>query len=78
VVLVYHIFGRDQFSEEQRAALDDLLITASLRRPVWRLSFEGKVSGEAPLILYEYGDGVRTNHLLAQAQPHGAWLEWLA
>jgi hypothetical protein len=78
VVCVYHSFVTYQFSEEQRAALDDLLITASLRRPVWRLSFEGKVSGEAPLILYEYGDGVRTNHLLAQAQPHGAWLEWLA
>ena len=77
-VCVYHSFVTYQFSEEQRAALDNLLIAASLRRPIWRLSFEGTLSGDAPLILYAYESGVRAKQLLAQCQPHGAWLEWLA
>lgn len=78
VVCVYHSFVTYQFSQDQRMALDNLLIAASLRRPVWRLSFEGTLSGEAPLILYGYENGTRTKRLLAECQPHGAWLEWLA
>ena len=77
-VCVYHSFVTYQFSREQRAALDNLLIAASLRRPVWRLSLEGTLSGEAPLILYRYENGTKAKQLLAQCQPHGAWLEWLA
>jgi hypothetical protein len=77
-VCVYHSFVTYQFSREQRAALDHILIAASLRRPVWRLSFEGTPSGDAPLIIYAYKSGVRAKQVLAQAQPHGAWLEWLA
>jgi hypothetical protein len=77
-ICVYHSFTTYQFSERQRAALDDLLIAASLCRPVWRLAFEGTLSGEAPLILHQYNDGVKSNRLLAQCQPHGAWIEWLS
>jgi hypothetical protein len=73
---VYHSFVTYQFSEEQRSALDDMLIAASLRRPVWRLGLEGTRSGEAPLLLYSYLDGLREKRLLALCQPHGAWLEW--
>ncbi|HEX4078622.1 MAG TPA: DUF2332 domain-containing protein [Rhizomicrobium sp.] len=73
---VYHSFVTYQFSDEKRAALDDLLIAASLRRPVWRLSWEGTLSGDAPLLLYAYRDGIRTKRLLALCQPHGAWMEW--
>ncbi len=73
---VYHSFVTYQFSDENRAALDDTLIAASLRRPLWRLSFEGTVSGDAPLLLYSYRDGIREKRLLALCQPHGAWLEW--
>jgi len=75
-VCVYHSFVTYQFSEEQRSALDNLLIAASLRRPVWRLSLEGTLSGEAPLLLYAYESGIRSKRLLAQCHPHGAWLEW--
>jgi hypothetical protein len=77
-VCVYHSFVTYQFSQDQRAALNDLLTAASLRRPIWRLSFEGTLSGDAPLILYRYDDGAKEKHVLAQCQPHGAWLEWLA
>jgi hypothetical protein len=75
---VYHSLVTYQFPEEKRAALDDMLVAASLRRPVWRLSFEGTRSGDAPLILYRYRDGQREKHLLALCQPHGAWMEWRA
>jgi hypothetical protein len=76
-VCVYHSFVTYQFSREQRTALDNLLIVASLRRPVWRLSLEGTLSGDAPLVLYGYENGIKARRLLAQCQPHGAWLEWL-
>jgi hypothetical protein len=75
---VYHSFVTYQFSEEKRKALDDMLIAASLRRSLWRLSFEGTLSGEAPLILYRYRDVIREKHLLALCQSHGAWIEWHA
>jgi len=78
IACVYHSFVTYQFSDEKRAALDDLLVAVGLRRPVWRLSWEGTLSGEAPLLLYGYRDGVRTKRLLALCQPHGAWLEWQA
>jgi hypothetical protein len=74
---VYHSFVTYQFSDEARAALDDILVGASLRRPLWRLSWEGTLSGEAPLLLHNYRDGVRNTRLLAQCQPHGAWMEWM-
>lgn len=77
-VCVYHSFVTYQFSQEERAALDNLLIAASLRRPIWRLSLEGTLSGDAPLLLYRYENGTKSKRLLAQCQPHGAWLEWLA
>lgn len=76
-VCVYHSFVTYQFSQEQRSALDDLLIATSLRRPVWRLSLEGTLSGDAPLVLYCYDNGRKSKRLLAHCQPHGAWLEWL-
>lgn len=75
---VYHSFVTYQFSEENRAALDNILVAASLRRPVWRLSFEGTRSGEAPLLLYGYRDGQREKRQLALCQPHGAWMKWSA
>jgi hypothetical protein len=75
---VYHTFVTYQFPDAARAALDDLLIGVSVRRPVWRLSWEGTLSGEAPLLLYSYRDGVREKRTLALGHPHGSWLEWQA
>lgn len=75
---VFHSFVTYQFSDDERAALDDLLVAASLRRPVWRLGFEGTRSGDAPLCLYTYRDAIRSKRLLALCQPHGAWIDWRA
>jgi hypothetical protein len=76
-VCVYHTYVTYQFSGEMREALDNLLTAAGLRRPVWRLSAEGTLSGENPLTLHRYHDGTRESRQLALCHPHGAWLEWL-
>lgn len=76
-VCVYHTMVIYQFSDEMREALDAILIVASLRRPVWRISLEGTLSGDNPLLLYSYRDGNKEKRTLALCHPHGAWLEWL-
>jgi len=75
---IYHTFVVYQFSEDMREALDNMLIMASLRRPVWRLSCEGSLAsvGEAPMRLRHYHDGRKETRELAVCHPHGAWLEW--
>jgi hypothetical protein len=76
-VCVYHTYVTYQFTAEMREALDNMLTVAGLRRPIWRLSAEGTLSGENPLTLHRYHDGTRESHKLALCHPHGAWLEWL-
>jgi hypothetical protein len=75
-VCVYHTFVVYQFTEDMRQALDDLFIAVSLRRPVFRLSVEGTYSGDAPMLLYAYRDGVKEKRTLAMCSAHGSWLEW--
>jgi hypothetical protein len=77
-VCVYHTFVTYQFSDAARNALDDLLVAVGLRRPVWRLSWEGSLSGDAPLLLHTYRGGATHTRTLAVGHPHGAWLEWRA
>jgi hypothetical protein len=73
---VYHTIATYQFSREMRRALEDLLIVAGLRRPVWRISFE--FDGELyTLSKIRYADGQREEKRLASCHPHGTWLEWL-
>ena len=77
VPCVYHTIVLYQFSHEMRQALDDMMIVASLRRPLWRLSFE--YDGDIYLLsAICYQDGERTVRRLASSHPHGTWLEWLA
>ena len=75
-VCVYHTYVTYQFTDDMREALDNLLIMAGLRRPIWRLSAEGSISGENTLMLQRYHDGTREVRKLALCHPHGAWLEW--
>jgi len=76
-VCVYHTFVTYQFTEAGRQALDDMLVGMSVRRPLWRLSIEGTLSGDAPMLLYGYRDGMKEKRTLAKCSPHGGWLEWL-
>jgi hypothetical protein len=75
-VCIYHSMVIYQFSEEMRQALDNLLIAASLRRPIWRVGLEGSLTGETTLTLGHYRDGQRTVRTLAHCHPHGSWMEW--
>lgn len=75
-VCVYHSMVIYQFSEEMREALDNFLIAASLRRPIWRLALEGTLQGENLLTLGRYDDGRKEVRTLALCHPHGAWMEW--
>jgi hypothetical protein len=75
-VCVYHTYVTYQFTGEMREALHNMLTVAGLRRPVWRLSAEGTLEGENPLILQRYHDGTHETRKLALCHPHGAWLEW--
>jgi hypothetical protein len=74
---VYHTIVTYQFPHEAREALDHLLITAGVRRPVWRLSLEFAAENYHPLRLTRYADGVKTTEELALCDPHVAWIEWL-
>ncbi|MGB8363732.1 MAG: DUF2332 domain-containing protein [Rhizomicrobium sp.] len=78
---VYHTIVTYQFSHEMRAALDDILTVAGLRRPIWRLAMEGEAkNGDWTywLTLSHYRDGTIESQTLAQTHPHGTWLEWQA
>ena len=75
-VCVYHSLVIYQFSEEMREALDNFLVAASLRRPLWRIALEGSLTGETPLTLGLYRDGEKSVRTLAQCQSHGAWIDW--
>jgi hypothetical protein len=75
-VCVYHSMVIYQFSEEMREALDNFLVAAGLRRPIWRLALEGTLQGENPLTLGRYHDGRKEVRTLARCHPHGAWIEW--
>lgn len=76
-VVVYHSMVTYQFSDDMREAFNAMLIMASLRRPVWRLSLEGTLSGDCPLLLYSYRDGSKEKRHLANCNAHGEWMEWL-
>lgn len=80
-VCVFHTIALYQFSREMRQTVEDLLTVAGLRRPVFRLSFEQEDRARtfgAQLSLIRYHDGMREAKLLADCQPHGAWIEWRA
>lgn len=77
VACVYHTIAVYQFSTAMKEALESILTIAGLRRPVLRLAFEfdGK---ECTVARIRYHDGVREEKILANAHPHGTWIEWLA
>jgi hypothetical protein len=75
-VCIYHSYVVYQFSREMKEALDNILVMAGLRRPVWRIGIEGAASGVNTVSLTRYHDGVRETRVLAHCHPHGRWLEW--
>jgi hypothetical protein len=76
-VCIYHTIVLYQVDWAMREVLNDMLVVAGLRRPVYRLSFEFD-GRECVLSLIHYHDGARDERLLAHAHPHGTWIEWMA
>jgi hypothetical protein len=72
---VYHTITLYQFTAEMQRAFEDILILASVRRPLFRLSLE-RANGDFPLTLTRYEGGTATAKVLAIGGPQGAWLEW--
>lgn len=62
--------GQEQIAEAMRMA--------SLRRPVAFLTMEGTGVEYSELFLHWYEDGERSVTHLANCNPHGRWIEWLA
>jgi hypothetical protein len=74
-LVVTHTMTTYQFSKMEREALNNLLILASVRRPVWRLSMEWG-DGVYPLKLTRYLDGATESRILAICDPQGGMMEW--
>ncbi|MBL8164343.1 MAG: DUF2332 domain-containing protein [Anaerolineae bacterium] len=76
---IFHSYTLVYFSKDERNALAQLLLTHSAHRPVYRLSMEWLAGQDGPQIeLHSYLNGETQMELLAYAESHGRWIEWLA
>ncbi|GCE23511.1 DUF2332 domain-containing protein [Dictyobacter kobayashii] len=76
---VFHSFTLNQFSDEGRKQLSNILVNASKSREIFRISYESQSESEDPVLeLYLYLQSLETKQVLARASAHGSWLEWLA
>lgn len=79
---VYHTIMAYQLSVEQHRRIDAILLEASQRAPVWRVTVESEVHGQnpletvTPLRIHRYMNGERVTRALGFGDPHGFWLEW--
>lgn len=79
--IVTHSLVTYQWTDAMRTRLDEMLLAASLRSPVYRLSVEFKIEEESwyyPLRLDVYEAGKVERRILAGVHHHGAWIEWRA
>jgi hypothetical protein len=81
---VYHTVMAYQLNREQYQGIDNTLLEASQKCPVWRVTVEGEVSGTNPketfttLKVFRYMKGARTIRTFGVCDPHGFWFEWKA
>lgn len=73
--VVYHSFVTYQFSTAMRERLHRTLLELSVVRPIFRVSVEW-AANEHPLTVSRYENGSSESVVLADCNPHGAWLEW--
>jgi hypothetical protein len=73
--VVYHSFVTYQFSGAMKERLDATLRELSKARPVYRVSVEWDAD-KHPLLVSRYDRGACGKVVLADCNPHGAWLEW--
>lgn len=77
-IVITHSLVTYQWTDAMREALDAMLLAASLRAPIYRLSAEFRVESEwdYPLRLDVYDAGRVEHRILAGVHHHGAWIEW--
>jgi len=75
---VYATHALYQFSRDARVALYAAMQRASRLRPVAFLSMEGTRPPHSELMLTRYRGDERTTRKLADCNPHGWWVEWIA
>ena len=73
---VVHSFTLNQIPERARNRLDDQLAAISRSRPTFRVGMEWEAEG-VTVNLFRYAPEPE-RRLLAHADAHGAWLDWLA
>jgi hypothetical protein len=77
VPCVYGTHTLYQFPPDALRATLKAMQAASRERPTWFVSSESTGDRCSELRLTEYRNGDRATTLLARANPHGRWLDWL-
>jgi hypothetical protein len=78
-LIVYHSFTMNQFGTEKRESLEDAFCRIGARRPLTRVGLEWAIGAECPTLSLTNYSGVRIERsLLAECDPHGSWMRWMA
>ena len=72
-LVVYSTIALYQFPRESGQRIVDALNHASAARPVWQIALEGN---DPELSITRYRNGAVETETLADASPHGWWIEW--
>ncbi len=72
-LVVYSTIALHQFPWESRQRIANTLAAASAERPVWQIALEGN---DPELSITRYRNGAGETETLADASPHGWWIEW--
>ena len=75
IPVVYHSFVTYQFSTAMRERLQNTIVELSRSRPLYRVSIEWD-GADHPVAVTRYENGRAEKTILADCNPHGAWLEW--
>jgi hypothetical protein len=76
---VFHTHTLNQLDESARARLTAILEDHATHRDLGRVSIERLGTPEPPrLELVTYASGQRTEQHLANCDPHGGWIDWVA
>lgn len=81
---IYHTVMVYQLTPDHTKRFNEILMAASRKRPVWRVTVEGEFAPRNPMATYNplrisrYMNGQRQSMAAAVCDPHGLWLEWKA
>jgi hypothetical protein len=74
---VFHSCTANQWSDEQRQRLSELVESIGSRRDIYHVSLEW-LGGESPVLrLSSFESSRRHDQTLATSDPHADWIEWL-